>query len=378
MLGLMPWTLYRYILRDVLALLLLATATLVTVLSFAVAIKPLSEGLLGPAALVRFVVLMMPWMLRIALPFAAAFAATIVFIRMASDNEILACLAGGISYRGLLGPVLLVGVVLGGVQFGLAHLVVPRFYRAAKSMLEKDLLETMVTRIRDGKPVEVQEWVVYADDAAVFHDPPEVPGSEVQPDQLVVLTGMALGERDVNGRLRHRATCQQADMFLYRVEGRGWVTMQMNNVVRVDPRRGELEDVSYMSVPAIRLPSPLDDDPSFMTWPELNQLRREPERYDSVWEARQELVEVLARRETEAFVLTRLRAEDGQLLLDGPGELTYQVMAPQVRREGPILILTGDEEDPVTIEYLTGGLLTRRATAERGEIRVRADQPSAE
>ena len=94
----MPWTLYWYILRDLLKLLALATAVLVLVISAAVAIKPLSDGLLGPVALVKFILYTMPTTLQFALPFGAAFASTIVFNRMAADNEIVACSASGMSY----------------------------------------------------------------------------------------------------------------------------------------------------------------------------------------------------------------------------------------------------------------------------------------
>lgn len=66
----MPWTLYRYILRELLKVLVLTTTVLVVVLSFGAAVGPMADGLLGPVTLVKFVLYTMPTVLGFALPFA--------------------------------------------------------------------------------------------------------------------------------------------------------------------------------------------------------------------------------------------------------------------------------------------------------------------
>jgi len=377
----MPWTLYRHILKDLIWLLGVATVVLLVVLSLAVAIKPLSEGLLGPVALARFMLLMMPWLLRIALPFAAAFAATMVFIRMAADNEILGALAGGISYRALLAPVAVLGLVLFLGQAFLAHHTVPRFFRAARMMLETDLVEMLVREVGAGKPVRVSGWVIYADDAAVSDRVPHVPGSHVQPSDLVMLRGMALGRRDRDGRLRHMATCAEADLLLYRSGKRSWVTLQMKDVVRFDEARGELEDIGYLSVPAIRLPSPLDDDPRFMSWRELAALEADPYGFERVWRLRQDLVARMAERRAVARAAGAL--ETGALELVGPDGQAWRVEAPRVEapglpKEASRLRLEAAGAAPVRVIYLQDGLATRRAEAEAAELEVDTEQPEAE
>ena len=111
----MPWTLYRYILKDLLKLLVFTTVVLTVVISFAASIKPMSEGLLSPGSMFRFIIYTVPTMVQFAVPFAGTFAGTMVFNRMVNDNEILACAAGGISYRALLVPVIsLAGVLASG------------------------------------------------------------------------------------------------------------------------------------------------------------------------------------------------------------------------------------------------------------------------
>mgnify|MGYP002626823928 CR=1 FL=1 len=89
----MPFTLYRYMLWELLRLMAIATVVLIQVMSIAASIKPLSEGIFDGPTYIRFVFYMMPSMLEFALPFAGAFAATLLYCRMTNDNEILACTA---------------------------------------------------------------------------------------------------------------------------------------------------------------------------------------------------------------------------------------------------------------------------------------------
>ena len=75
----MPLTLYWYILRDLLKLLITSTLVLVIVMSFGFAIKPISDGLLGPWQLVKVIGYTMPGMLTFAMPFAVASGTIICF-----------------------------------------------------------------------------------------------------------------------------------------------------------------------------------------------------------------------------------------------------------------------------------------------------------
>ena len=108
----LPITIWRLITQELWKLLLLTTGVLVTVISFAVTIGPLSDGELSPLDAIRFMLFALVPMLGYALPFAAGFATTLVFHRMSQDNELLATHAGGVSHRKVLVPAVLTGVVL--------------------------------------------------------------------------------------------------------------------------------------------------------------------------------------------------------------------------------------------------------------------------
>ena len=74
----MPLLLYRYVLRDLLRVMLLTTAVLVTVIAFGAAIKPLTnDQLLTAAQAAKYIGLAIVPMLQFALPFSAGFAATL-------------------------------------------------------------------------------------------------------------------------------------------------------------------------------------------------------------------------------------------------------------------------------------------------------------
>ncbi|MFN9125674.1 MAG: LptF/LptG family permease, partial [bacterium] len=100
----MPRILFRHIVADLLRVMLLTASVLVTVIAFGAAIRPIMQNLFGPEDLLQFVALASVPMLQFALPFAGAFAGTIVYARLTSENEVLAMSAAGLAYRKVLLP----------------------------------------------------------------------------------------------------------------------------------------------------------------------------------------------------------------------------------------------------------------------------------
>jgi lipopolysaccharide export system permease protein len=378
----MPWTLYRYTFRELCKLLATSAVVLVVVVSLAAAIKPLSEGLLGPTLLARYILYLSPTMLGFAMPFAGAFAATLVFVRMASDNELVVCRACGMSYRSILLPVALLGLVIMVGMFYLSNWVVPTFNRHAALMLEQDLSQLLVTRVRQGLPVTIGEVVLYADQVDDSRKPPVVPGSVVQPSKLIMLRGVAAGRLDDDGRLRRDCTAEAADMMVYRVDGQSWATMRLRNVMYFDAVRGDLLFVEQWMVPQFQLPSPFKDNIRFMSWPELRGLRRDPERYDSIAKQKLELAGQIAAEEL-------LRAAAGQLGDAGGGVLTlqgsvsgeqYVITSPGVERnESRLELFAGSGSGgAVTVAYWVDGLVQRQVQAANGTLWVESEGPGLE
>lgn len=315
----MSWTLARYILFDIIRILVVVTATLVSIISFAAAIKPLADGLLGPAELIRFVGYTIPTMLGFVLPFAGAFASTLVFIRLMADNEITAAASCGVSHRALLAPAFGLGLALTITLFTLSNFVIPGFYRNAAMTIEKDLLTVLVSKLNNREPFTRGNWVVFADRAEALPPPEPEPGQPAA-EKLVRLTGVAVQELAPSGAIRNDHTAQTATALLYRddISGDSIVTLRLDGFVSFSAVEGDFRDgyIASLNLPPLRLPSVLRDNPKFYSWPELRELTRFPERYDQVRDASLNYLQELAAHR----LVTRIQQslDQGQIRLRDP------------------------------------------------------------
>lgn len=378
----MPWTLYRYILKELLKLMVVACVVLVTVISVFAAIKPLSEGLLSPVSLVRFVAYTAPTMLGFALPFAAAFASTLVFVRMVSDREIVACSATGMSYGMILLPVVVLGLVLGVTMFALSNLVVPAFYRQAEATLQRDLMSVLVNRLNRNEPFELGNMVLYADEA-VEAEPPELPDSPLEPVRLVQLRGVAVGEQGRGGRLRSDTTAGRANVLLFRDRDtrESWVSIRVRDVVysRQGLGQGDLFAADRLDPWSMRLPSPLRDSTKFMSWPQLRELGREPARYDDVAEDRDRLARAMAVWSLRRRIVEPLQRGES-VELEGPLQRDrFALAAPRVEVDDQRIVLRADGGRPVRlVEYRGGGVPRRTIEAAAVRLDLDAAPPASE
>ncbi len=369
----MPWTLYRYILRELLKIMAIVVLVLVTMVSFAAAIKPISEGLLGAGALLKFVGYSAPTMLGFTLPFAGAFASTLVFIRMAGDNEVLACSASGMSYAKVLAPVAALGLVLTMGLFYLSNFVVPGFYRAAEETLEKDMMSVLVTQLNQNRPfTEFDGIVIYADSAQQY-PPPSIEGAE-NASKFIQLAGVAVGELDEQEQVRADSTARFANILLFQDERESRVTLKLIEAMRYQPKLGELEYFESLPVGPIVLPSPFGDSPKYLSWPELRELDREPERYSDVQESKTQLIREVAVAELRTSIRQRLKADRGRagVVLTGATQ-DYLVKSPIARTVGGVLKLESRPGRPITIDY-PAQAPQRRIEALAGQIEVNASE----
>lgn len=357
----MPLTLYRHILAEVLKVLGITTAVMVTVMAFAVAVKPLSEGLLGPADLVRFVAYSMPTLLSFVLPLSAAFATTLIFIRLSNDNELLACSAGGLSHRQVLAPIAALGLVLTLTLLILSNVVIPEFYLRASQTVQRDVLSLMTAKLQRDRVFRPNDrLVIYADHAAELPITDEVRRAldhrGYRVEKLVELNGAALTMLETrDGGVRFDATASRATAVLYRDPelGGGYVAMRMRDPVYFDPATGRLLRHALWDAPIQRLPTRFDDDPRFLSWIDLYRLRSEPHRFKRVRGLVDELfADVVTERqlrELEAGVrLTEGLALQGPL----PGD-RYRLHAPIARRDNGSVKLTSPSDpgdDPPAAE----------------------------
>lgn len=366
----MPLTLYRYILRELLKILLLTTAVLVTVMSFGAAIKPMQDGLLGPESLVRFVLFTMPTVLSFALPFAGAFAATLVFTRLVSDNEVLACSASGLSYKRILMPAFLLGLVLTVSMLILSNTVIPGFWRAAKRTVEGDVLGVLVGQLNQNQPYIFRDegYVLYAQSAVQRPPDRDQTVAGLTPEQYIELRGVAFGQFDPHtGEVFNDTTASRAGVLLVRdqLTDRSFVTLRLQDPVFYNAATGELRSdtarFGRIDSDPIYLPNPVEDEAVFFTFQELVQLWNEPDRFDQVRLEKTQLTQAILRQELRVSLqeaLTTGRPGEGFVVLKGGirGD-HYMLSAPSVDWLDPELVLRSAEGLRITVDRYNSAAL---------------------
>jgi lipopolysaccharide export LptBFGC system permease protein LptF len=168
----MVFTLHRYIFRELFKVFLLAAVALTLILSLGIILRPVQEYGVGPRQVVHLMGYFLPITLTFVLPMAALFAAALVYGRFASDNELDACKASGISLLTLVYPGLALAIMVATVNLILSFHVMPYFVHLAEKSLKADAKQILFRNIeRRGyyKPSGGQ-YVIYADQADSQND----------------------------------------------------------------------------------------------------------------------------------------------------------------------------------------------------------------
>lgn len=332
MLRRLPWTVWLHLSWDLWRLVLLTAAVLVTVISFAAAVKPLADGKLGPVETLKFMILAMPPMLQYALPFAACFGATLAYHRWAADNEITACHAGGISHRALLVPALASGVILAVVLLGLSNLIIPRFLRQMAELVTQDASKFIVHAIQRGDAIKLGDRLLYADQVVA-----QGPDPAARAFERLWLGGLLVVKLDKDGDVEEQASAREASIWLRRVGGNGnaaaageggsgaggaeEASAQPMTEVIIRPRdavferkgvRGQFEE----SIKPVLIPNTFSDDPKFLSFSELRKLRERPELLDPVDQRRTNLALGIARSHTVDAIRESLHQQHRAIFLD--------------------------------------------------------------
>ena len=385
----MPWTLYRYILRELLKVLVLTTTVLVVVLSFGAAVGPMTDGLLGPVTLIKFVIYTMPTVLGFALPFAGAFSATVVFHSMAKDNEILACRAGGMSYSRIFAPVAGLGLVLMLVLLLLSNTVVPGFWKAAKKTVEGDVLGVLVSQLNQNRPYLLpgSGLVLYSDDAWLSDPKSTKPVNGMTPVQLIQMRGVAVGQYDKQTkRVINDTTASEASALLVRDEnGKSYISLRLENPVYYDAVSDQTQTIgrsgSFETDQPILLPDPISDEATFFTFQDLMRLKKSPQDFDRVNEAQLDLASALSRQHLANLITQALSPEEGLGFIALKGGLPntyYRLSAPVIQATDGGLSLRSSEGIKVTVDSYNNvelrGEPTRRFEGDIAELTVRTDR----
>jgi lipopolysaccharide export LptBFGC system permease protein LptF len=147
---------------------LLATVALTAMLSLGMILHPMQEYGVGPQQVIHLMGYVLPVTLTFVLPIAALFAASLVYGRFASDNELDACRASGISLLTLVYPGLALAIMVAIANLLLSFHIMPVFvHRAAKSFKAdaKQILFRNLQRKGYYKLPPDERYMIYAEQA---------------------------------------------------------------------------------------------------------------------------------------------------------------------------------------------------------------------
>jgi len=348
-------------------LLLVTTAVLLAVIAFAVTVKPLADGKLQPLEALKFMGLASFPMLAYALPFAACFSATLVYHRLASENEAQAAASGGISHRSLLLPALVTGVVLAIGLSALHEVAIPRFLRSMERLVKADTAELLVRMVRRGEAVQLGGRWIYADWAQRVAPP----AGSTAVDQIV-LKNAVLISTDKDFRPITEGTAELVAVGFYKMGEADAGGSRMRVVLRAKNMVGRERDRAIVrqelvQLPTFDVPSLLEDNPKFLTWSELRGLRTKPEAMNFIERRRALLALEIARADS----------------LEGiKGSLADRGVAEFVDNEGRALTVRGtgivpDPEGGYRIEAPAGTSIETRRTPGAGAAALRTVSPAA-
>jgi len=169
----MVFTLHRYIFRELTKVFALAALGLTLILSLGSILRPVQEYGVGPQQVVHLIGYFLPITLTFVLPMAALFAAALVYGRFASDNELDACKASGISLLTLVYPGLVLAIIVAIANLLLSFYVMPVFVHRAERALKANAKQILFRNIQRRGFYELPpdgRYRIYADLANAEND----------------------------------------------------------------------------------------------------------------------------------------------------------------------------------------------------------------
>lgn len=162
--------LHKYIFRELLKVFIPTVVALTLILSLGSILRPMQEYGVGPRQAVHIMGYFLPITLTFVLPIAALFAGALVYGRLASDNELDACKASGISFLRLAYPGLALALVVAGANLILSFHATPIFVHLAERSLKADAKQILFRNIQRRGYYELDRYKIYADYASQEKD----------------------------------------------------------------------------------------------------------------------------------------------------------------------------------------------------------------
>lgn len=161
----MSRTLFKYIFLDLLRIFFMTSGALAGIMSFGGLLRPLTEHGLDAGQVGRMLTYFMPAMSTYSLPVAALFATTVVYGRLAADNELTACRAGGLSFWFIGSPALVLGLCVALLSLVLLCFVVPVFSLKVEQVIYSNVAKLVANEIERNHQLRFGAETIFAQEA---------------------------------------------------------------------------------------------------------------------------------------------------------------------------------------------------------------------
>jgi len=371
-------TLHRYIgsqLAKVSGLALLAFTLMMTV--FAI-IEPLRKYGLGADKALGLIGFTLPMMMSLTFPIAALFAATIVYGRFGQDNEMLACRASGISTLSVLTPALALGAVVTIISLMLNSFITPQIARSVETAIKANVRSYAYQMLRSHSGVRWRGkgWIVHAD--RIDEEKDRIEG-------LVVTRPLNRSKGNGDGGDEVQLVAAPKGLVNFTEEGgETWLTFFLVDAAVASTEEGQYSVVESTVQPPfpIKVPSFVEEDPSWYSWPKLIRTLRNPTESSEVRGILSSIrtrlcYEMLAKE----IVSTVSRGGTYMDLADYSGGTAYYIRAGEAKMagQGTVQLRSGKQGEsliPVEIAVIRQGRPYQIITAEAGLVRAKPSEVS--
>jgi len=365
-----PWTLERYIFREMGKTFLLTSAALTGVLGLGGGVMQMVElGEVTPVQLLRLMALVLPVAAALTLPVAALFSATSTYGRLSADNEFVACRGGGINLHVLFMPAIVLSLVSATVTFVFISFLIPRMIQNLSQVVESNIAGLIEQRLNRPRGLKLGDYRIYAD--------------EMQPDpertDTVGLHRVAFVQTKGETWVRY-GSALSVSLNFDRQADRIRAAAVMSGLTLFDRKDGSFSEVGEMEVSAPEAPMPLRYQIKFMNLWELFYYWSKPVEWPPVTDAIDRLRTAVGRWKVLGALLEDWKTYNKTITLSG-GDRTYVIRA---EKAGAMAGGDGIELDDAVITEKIGGTerihaakrvlleVVRAKTLADGEIRIQA------
>ena len=359
----MVFTLQRYIFAELMKVFVLATIALTLMLTLGLLIQNVQEFGVGPEQAIHLLGYLIPITLTFVLPMGALFASALIYGRFASDNELNACRASGVSLTTLIYPGLCLAIAVATTTLILSFHVVPSFVLRAEKSLKSNFKQILFRNVqRKGYyTLPGKRYRLYADTAYPEED---------------MLSGVIVTDSK-KGRITKIITAETARVEIDTHRSFNEVRVAALEAYQISPLG---QDYSKELAFSNRAPSLLSDSVKFQKMDRIKKIKQDMTEYYPIGEIARGVQAQLAIEMLSEQVAARISAEEKPYYSLSNEDITIRFTAGdcQVKTstQNPTIELVG----PIRLDVVSNifGKRMYLYDSNRGQIRLEDESIDAE